>query len=161
MMWRGKGWTHADRAAAGARAHHLDSVVRIEGAAGMGEHGQMSKSILIVDDSASMRQMVRMALTGAGHAVVEAADGAEALVKAEARRFDLVLTDLHMPGMSGLDLIGKLRLLPAYRGVPILFLTTESDAEKRAAGKAAGATGWITKPFKPDQLLAVVHKVLG
>ena len=121
----------------------------------------MSKTILTVDDSASMRQMVKLTLTSAGYDVVEAQDGSDALKRAQAGAFGMVVTDLNMPVMDGLSLIKELRKLPAYRGVPIVFLTTESDEERKKEAKAAGATGWITKPFKQEQLLAVVKKVLG
>ena len=121
----------------------------------------MRKTILTVDDSASVRQMVKLTLAGAGYDIVEAGDGAEGLSKARAGALDMVVTDLNMPVMNGLGLIRELRKLPAYRGVPILFLTTESDAEMKQQAKAAGATGWITKPFQQDQLVAVVRKVLG
>ncbi|MGD0430256.1 MAG: response regulator [Acetobacteraceae bacterium] len=121
----------------------------------------MRKRILTVDDSPSVRQMVKLTLTGAGYDIVEAGDGAEGLSKARATPLDMVVTDLNMPVMNGLGLIRELRKLPAYRGVPILFLTTESDAEMKKQAKAAGATGWITKPFQQDQLVAVVRKVLG
>ncbi len=121
----------------------------------------MTKTILSVDDSASIRQMVNLTLSSAGYEVLEAANGAEGLAKAGNQQLDMVVTDLNMPEMDGLGLIRELRKLPAYRGVPILFLTTESDADKKAAAKAAGATGWITKPFKQEQLLQVVRKVLG
>lgn len=121
----------------------------------------MSKTILSVDDSASVRQMVKLTLTGAGYQVVQANDGAEGLAKARDLKVDMVMTDLNMPVMNGLSLIRELRKLPAYKGVPILFLTTESDAQLKAEAKAAGATGWITKPFQQEQLIAVVKKVLG
>ncbi|MEA1672030.1 response regulator [Nitrospirillum sp. BR 11163] len=121
----------------------------------------MAKTVLSVDDSSSVRQMVKLTLSGAGYNVVQASDGAEGLAKAKDTTVDLVVTDLNMPVMDGLDLIRALRQLPAYRGVPILFLTTESDAGMKQAAKAAGATGWITKPFQQEQLVAVVRKVLG
>ena len=121
----------------------------------------MSKTILSVDDSASVRQMVKLTLTGAGYQVVQANDGSEGLTKARESQVDMVMTDLNMPVMNGLALIRELRKLPSYKGVPILFLTTESDAQLKAEAKAAGATGWITKPFQQDQLIAVVKKVLG
>jgi two-component system chemotaxis response regulator CheY len=121
----------------------------------------MSKTILSVDDSASVRQMVKLTLTGAGYQVVQANDGSEGLAKARESQVDMVMTDLNMPVMNGLALIRELRKLPSYKGVPILFLTTESDAQLKAEAKAAGATGWITKPFQQDQLIAVVKKVLG
>ena len=121
----------------------------------------MKKRILAVDDSPSVRQMVKLTLSGAGYDIVEAGDGAEGLSKARASTLDMVVTDLNMPVMNGLGLIRELRKLPAYRGVPILFLTTESDPEMKQQAKAAGATGWITKPFQQDQLVAIVKKVLG
>ena len=117
--------------------------------------------ILAVDDSASMRQMVAFTLKGAGHDVVEATDGVEALAAAKANQVDLVLTDVNMPNMDGISLIKELRQLPSYKFTPILTLTTESGGEKKMEGKAAGATGWIVKPFSPDQLLATISKVLG
>ena len=118
-------------------------------------------TILAVDDSASMRQMVVFTLKGAGYDVVEAADGVQALSKAKSTKVDLVLTDVNMPNMDGISLIRELRKLPNYKFTPILTLTTESAPEKKAEGKAAGATGWIVKPFNPNQLLATVKKVLG
>lgn len=121
----------------------------------------MSKRILSVDDSASMRQMVKLTLAGAGYDIVEAADGNEALTLAKGQSVHMVVTDLNMPVMDGLSLIRELRKLPAYKGVPIVFLTTESDDDKKRLAKEAGATGWITKPFQQEQLLAVVRKVLG
>lgn len=117
--------------------------------------------ILAVDDSASMRQMVVYTLRQAGHDVVEASDGADALGKAKGASVDLVLTDINMPNMDGIALIKQLRGLPSYKFTPILTLTTEAGPDKKAAGKAAGATGWIVKPFNPDQLLATIKKVLG
>lgn len=121
----------------------------------------MTKTILSVDDSASIRQMVKLTLSGAGYTVVEAGNGIEGLAKARDAAVDMVMTDLNMPGMDGLSFIRELRKLSTYKGVPIIFLTTESDAEKKKEAKSAGATGWITKPFQQDQLLAVVKKVLG
>ena len=121
----------------------------------------MKKKILSVDDSPSIRQMVKLTLSGAGYEVSEASNGVEGLAKAQSSPVDMVVTDLNMPMMNGLSLIRELRKLSAYRGVPILFLTTESDAGLKQQAKAAGATGRITKPFQQDQLLAVVKKVLG
>jgi len=121
----------------------------------------MAKRILSVDDSASMRQMVKLTLSGAGYDVIEAADGREALTKAPGADVNMVITDLNMPNMDGLSLIRELRKLPAFNGIPIIFLTTESDAAKKGEAKAAGATAWIVKPFQQDQLLGVVRKVLG
>jgi len=117
--------------------------------------------ILAVDDSASMRQMVAFTLKGAGHTVTDAADGQQALTIAKTLSFDLVLTDVNMPVMDGLALTRELRALPAYRFTPILVLTTEAGTDKKQEGRAAGATGWLVKPFNPDQLLATVRKVLG
>jgi len=117
-------------------------------------------SILAVDDSASMRQMVSFSLKGAGFDVIEAVDGTDALTKAKSTTADLVLTDVNMPNMDGIQLIRELRQLPAYRFTPMLMLTTESASDKKAEGKAAGATGWLVKPFNPDQLLATIKKVL-
>lgn len=117
-------------------------------------------SILTVDDSPSVRQMIKLVLAPAGHKVSEAGDGSEGLARARAERFDLVITDLNMPVMNGLEMIRGLRALPSFTGVPIVFLTTESDDGVKQQAKAAGATGWITKPFKPEQLLAVVSKLV-
>lgn len=118
-------------------------------------------TILAVDDSASMRQMVSFTLKEAGHEVSEAADGEQALQLAKSKAFNLVLTDVNMPKMDGITLTRELRQLASYKFTPILTLTTESAPEKKQAGKAAGATGWIVKPFNPEQLLATVKKVLG
>ncbi len=118
-------------------------------------------TILAVDDSASMRQMVSFTLKGAGYDVIEAVDGVDALNKAKGQSVNLVITDVNMPNMDGITLIAELRKLPAYKFTPLLMLTTESAPEKKQAGKAAGATGWIVKPFNPDQLLATVKKVAG
>jgi two-component system, chemotaxis family, chemotaxis protein CheY len=119
------------------------------------------KNILTVDDSASMRQMVSFTLKDAGYAVVEAKDGQDALERLHGNRFHMVLTDLNMPNLDGIGLIKALRGMPPFRFVPIIMLTTESQMEIKQEGKAAGATGWIVKPFKPEQLIAVVKKVLG
>ncbi|MDB5600429.1 MAG: Phosphate regulon transcriptional regulatory protein PhoB [Xanthobacteraceae bacterium] len=121
----------------------------------------MAKTILTVDDSASMRQMIKLTLSGAGYNVIEAGDGTQGLSTARGNAVDMVLTDLNMPGMDGVQLIRELRKLSTYTGVPIVLLTTESDAERKQQAKAAGATGWITKPFQPEQLLSVTRKVLG
>ncbi|MGE0385471.1 MAG: response regulator [Gammaproteobacteria bacterium] len=118
-------------------------------------------TILAVDDSASMRQMVTFTLKGAGFDVVEACDGEDALRAAKSRKANLVLTDVNMPKMDGITLIQELRKLPDYKYVPMLMLTTESASDKKAQGKAAGATGWLVKPFNPDQLIATIKKVLG
>ena len=117
--------------------------------------------ILAVDDSAAMRQMVGATLASAGHQVEQAADGQEALRIAEHKSFDLVITDVNMPVMNGLDLVRRLRTLPSYRGVPLLVLTTESGLERKLEGKEAGATGWLVKPFNPDRLLSTIARVLS
>lgn len=114
-----------------------------------------------VDDSSSVRQMVSLTLKGAGYEVVEAVDGADALNKFKSGQVDMVITDLNMPNMDGIELIRGLRALPSYKFIPIIMLTTESQATRKQEGKDAGATGWIVKPFKPEQLLGVVKKVLG
>jgi two-component system chemotaxis response regulator CheY len=108
-----------------------------------------------------MRQMVTFTLKGAGYEVIEAVDGKDALNKARGGKADLVLTDVNMPNMDGISLVRELRALPNYKFTPILLLTTESAPEKKQEGKAAGATGWLVKPFNPDQLLATIKKVLG
>lgn len=120
----------------------------------------MAKTVLAVDDSASLRQMVAFTLKSAGYAVVEAVDGEDGLSKAKANAVDLVLTDQNMPRMDGLTLIRSLRGLPRYKSAPILMLTTESSDAMKAQGRAAGATGWLVKPFNPQRLLEVVGKVL-
>ena len=120
----------------------------------------MTATILTVDDSASMRQMVSFTLKRAGYTVVEAADGVEALYYARTSAVDLVLTDVNMPNMDGISLVRELRQLQAYKFVPMLMLTTESGQDKKMQGKAAGATGWLVKPFNPEKLLATIVKVL-
>ena len=118
-------------------------------------------NILAVDDSASIRQMVAFTLKGAGHTVLDAGDGQRALDLVRKQSFDLVLTDVNMPKMDGLAFVRELRQLPAHRFTPVLILTTESSQEKKHQGRKAGATGWLVKPFNPDQLLSTVKKVLG
>ena len=121
----------------------------------------MAKTILAVDDSTSIRQMVTFTLKGAGYDVLEAADGQDGLTKAKSKSVDLVLTDQNMPKMDGLTLIKSLRGMPQYKSTPILMLTTESSDTMKSQGKAAGATGWLVKPFDPQKLLDVVKKVIG
>ena len=118
-------------------------------------------TILAVDDSASMRQMVSFTLKGAGYDVVEAVDGVDALNKAKSRKFDCVVTDVNMPNKDGIMLIKDLRALPDYKFIPMLMLTTESGIDKKQQGKEAGATGWIVKPFNPEQLLKTIKKVIS
>jgi len=117
-------------------------------------------NILIIDDSMTMRQMVNFTISAAGHKVTEAANADEALQSAQSQRFDLVISDVNMPGRSGIELVAELRKLPDYKFTPILLLTTESQPEMKNKGRAAGATGWIVKPFDPDALLSVLRKVL-
>lgn len=121
----------------------------------------MAKSVLTVDDSASIRQMVSFTLKSSGYEVTEAVDGQDGLDKAKSKNFDLILSDQNMPRMDGITLIKNLRALPQYRSTPILMLTTESGDAMKAAGKAAGATGWLVKPFDPQKLTDVVKKVIG
>jgi len=121
----------------------------------------MTAAILTVDDSPSLRMAIRIALTGAGYAVTEAGDGVEGLAKARDAKYDLIITDLNMPNMDGLTMIREIRQLPVQAGTPIIFLTTESDDAMKQQAKAAGATGWLVKPFVPDQLIRIAKKVLG
>ncbi len=121
----------------------------------------MIRTILAVDDSATIRQMVAFTLKGAGYEVLEASDGQDGLEKAKGRQVSLVLTDQNMPRMDGLTMIRSLRGMPEYRSVPILVLTTESGQDMKARGKAAGATGWLVKPFDPRRLVDVVKKIIG
>jgi len=119
------------------------------------------KKIMTVDDSATIRQMLNLALTGAGYEVVEANDGVDALAKLETEQVSMLITDLNMPKMNGIDLIRNVRRSPGLRFLPIIMLTTESQEAKKQEGKTAGASGWIVKPFKPDQLLKVVQMVMA
>ena len=121
----------------------------------------MSKTILTVDDSVSIRQMVSFTLKNAGYDVVEAVDGRDGITKLDGRQVHMVITDLNMPNLDGIGMIKQVRTMPAYKFIPIVMLTTESQDSKKQEGKAAGATGWIVKPFNPEQLVAVVKKVLG
>jgi two-component system, chemotaxis family, chemotaxis protein CheY len=118
------------------------------------------KSVLVVDDSTSMLQMISFTLKDAGYDVTEASDGSEALNIAKQKAVNLVLTDINMPVMDGITLIKELRQLPAYKHIPILCLTTESSDMKKMEGKKAGATGWIVKPFSPEKLLSTMGRVL-
>ncbi len=120
----------------------------------------MTKRILIADDSGSIREMLAFILTQAGYEVLSAHDGQEALEKAPSFGPHLIITDLNMPNLNGIELVKNLRGMTNFRFTPILVLTTEGQDEKKQAGKAAGATGWLVKPFKPEKLLAVVGKVL-
>lgn len=120
----------------------------------------MAKAVLVVDDSTSMRQMVSFTMKEAGFEVIEGTNGQEALTRVQGKSVNLVITDLNMPVMDGMTLIRALRAQPAFKFTPILMLTTESQQEKKMEGKSAGATGWIVKPFNPEQLLQVVNKVV-
>jgi two-component system chemotaxis response regulator CheY len=120
----------------------------------------MKKVILTVDDAPTMRKVVALALNGIGHEVVEAEDGLAALGILQMRHVDLIITDVNMPRMDGIEFTRRARQLPNFQRTPILLLTTESDPTKKMLGRAAGATGWLIKPFQRDQLLAVVAKVL-
>ena len=121
----------------------------------------MGKVIMTVDDSASVRQMVSFTLQAAGYEVITAVDGKDALAKVNGGAIHLVITELNMPNLDGIGLIRQLRADARHKFLPIIMLTTESQVEKKQEGKAAGATGWIVKPFTPEQLVAVVKKVLG
>lgn len=118
------------------------------------------KTILTVDDAVTMRKLISLTLKGAGHQVVEAEDGLAALSVVNKQQIDLVISDVNMPNMNGIELTRKLRALPVHERTPILIVTTESDGTLKAQAKSAGATGWIVKPFKPEQLLEVVGRVL-
>jgi two-component system, chemotaxis family, chemotaxis protein CheY len=119
----------------------------------------MAKTIMIVDDSASMRQVVGIALKGAGYAVLEGRDGQDALTKLTGQKVHLIISDVNMPNMDGISFVKALKLLPAYKFTPIIMLTTESDESKKNEGRAAGAKAWVVKPFKPEQLLGAVQKL--
>jgi two-component system chemotaxis response regulator CheY len=119
----------------------------------------MAKKILAVDDSKTMRDMLAFALRSAGFEVTEAEDGTKAIEKLGGLKIDLIVTDLNMPNMDGITLIRRLRTDPKHRATPILMLTTESDPEKKAEGRAAGATGWLVKPFNPEKLVELVNRV--
>jgi two-component system chemotaxis response regulator CheY len=118
------------------------------------------KTIMTVDDSASLRQMVGFVLRDNGYEVVEAVDGLDALSKLNGQELHFILSDINMPRMDGLEFTRRLRAMPQYKFIPVVLLTTESHPEKKQEGKAAGATAWIVKPFSPEQLLAVVKKVM-
>lgn len=120
----------------------------------------MKRNILIVDDSESIREVVSFTLENEGHNVMVASDGTDALKFLDGRKIDLIITDLHMPQMNGIELIKKVRKTEDYKRIPILFLTTESQRDRKMEAKAAGATGWIIKPFVPAKLIAALNKVL-
>jgi two-component system chemotaxis response regulator CheY len=120
----------------------------------------MSKTILVIDDSASMRQMVAMTLRGAGFDVVEANDGKDALSKLDGRKFNLIVSDVNMPNMDGISFVKAAKQLPAYKFTPVIMLTTEGSDDKKQQGKAAGVRAWIVKPFQPPMLLDAVSKLV-
>lgn len=120
----------------------------------------MSKTILVVDDSASVRQVVGLTLRGAGYDVVEGVDGRDGLTKLDGRKIHLIVSDVNMPNMDGITFVREVRKLPAYRFTPIMMLTTESDESKKREGQAAGAKAWVVKPFQPPQMLAAVSKLV-
>jgi two-component system chemotaxis response regulator CheY len=120
----------------------------------------MAKTIMIVDDSASMRQVVGIALKGVGYDVIEGRDGVDALTKLTGQKVHLIISDVNMPNMDGISFLKAVKTMPAYRFTPIIMLTTESAAEKKAEGQAAGAKAWMVKPFKPEMLLAAVQKLV-
>jgi two-component system chemotaxis response regulator CheY len=120
----------------------------------------MAKTILIVDDSASVRQVVSIALKGAGYEVIAAVDGKDALTKLNGQRLHLIISDVNMPNMDGITFVAEARKLPAYKFTPIIMLTTESQEEKKRQAQAAGAKAWVTKPFQPEQMLGAVAKLI-
>ncbi|MFT3859156.1 MAG: response regulator [Aquabacterium sp.] len=120
----------------------------------------MAKTILVVDDSSSLRMAVRIALTGAGYEVVEAEDGKAALSKLDGRKLHLVISDVNMPNLDGYGFVQAMKQLPAYKYTPVVMLTTEDSSDKKERGREAGAKAWIVKPFQPPQLLTVVSKLV-
>jgi two-component system chemotaxis response regulator CheY len=120
----------------------------------------MTKSIMIVDDSASLRQVVSIALKGAGYDVVEACDGKDALAKLDGRKLHLIVSDVNMPNMDGISLVKAIKQLPAYKFTPVIMLTTEAADNKKQEGQAAGAKAWVVKPFQPAQMLTAVSKLV-
>ena len=120
----------------------------------------MAKTILVVDDSASLRQVVAIALKGAGYDVIEACDGKDALSKLTGQKVHLIISDVNMPNMDGITMVKEIKQLAAYKFTPIIMLTTESQESKKAEGQAAGAKAWVVKPFKPEQMLQAVSKLI-
>ena len=121
----------------------------------------MGKTILVVDDSASVRQVVSIALKGAGYDVIQGSDGKDALKQLDGRRIHLIISDVNMPNMDGITFVTEAKKLPAYKFTPVIMLTTESQEEKKRQAQAAGAKAWVTKPFQPDQMLAAVSKLIA
>jgi len=120
----------------------------------------MSKTIMVVDDSAALRQLVSIALKGAGYSVIEGRDGADALLKMTGQKINLIISDVNMPNMDGISFVSAVKQLPNYKFTPVIMLTTESEDRKKEQGKAAGAKAWVVKPFKPDVLLNAVQKLV-
>lgn len=120
----------------------------------------MAKTILIVDDSASLREVVAIALRGAGYEVIQACDGKDGLSKLDGTKIHLIVSDVNMPVMDGITMVKQIKQMPAYKFTPVIMLTTESGADMKTAGKEAGVKAWVVKPFKPDQMLAAVSKLI-
>ena len=120
----------------------------------------MAKTILIVDDSISLRQVVSIALSNAGYEVIEACDGQDALAKLTGQKIHLMISDVNMPNMDGLSFLKAVRQHPTYKFTPVIMLTTEAGEDKKKEGQAAGARAWVVKPFKPEQLLVAVSKLI-
>ena len=120
----------------------------------------MAKTIMVVDDSTSLRQVVSIALKGAGYDVLEACDGKDALSKLNGAKISLIISDVNMPNMDGITFVQEVKKLPSYKFTPVIMLTTESQESKKAEGQAAGAKAWVVKPFKPEQMLAAVAKLI-
>lgn len=120
----------------------------------------MAKTILIVDDSASLRQVVAIALKGAGYDVIEGCDGVDGLAKLDGTKIHLIISDVNMPNMDGLTMVQKIKEMPAYKFTPIVMLTTEAGGDKKDIGKASGVKAWMVKPFKPDQMISAVQKLI-
>ena len=120
----------------------------------------MGKTVLVVDDSASVRQVVSIALKGAGYDVIQGSDGKDALKQLDGRRIHLIISDVNMPNMDGITFVSEAKKLPAYKFTPIIMLTTESQEDKKREGQAAGAKAWVVKPFKPEQMLSAVEKLV-
>ena len=121
----------------------------------------MAKTIMIVDDSASLRQAVAIALKGAGYEIVEAGDGKEGLGELDGKKINLIISDVNMPNMDGIEMVQEIKKLPAYKFTPIIMLTTEAGADMKERGKAAGVKAWVVKPFKPEQMLDAVSKLVA
>ena len=120
----------------------------------------MGKTILIVDDSTSLRQVVGIALKGAGYDVIEGCDGKDALTKLDGRKIHLIISDVNMPNMDGISFVKALKQIPAYKFTPVIMLTTEAGDDKKREGQAAGAKAWVVKPFQPPQMLTAVAKLI-